>query len=92
MLNPTAWNWGAKAGFFWAALCFLCLTWTYFRLPEPKGRTYGEIDVLFERRVSARKFKETVVDEFHGDMSETPKSNPNTLEIEKAVDMRIESI
>ena len=64
MLNPTAWNWGAKSGFFWAALCFLCLTWTYFRLPEPKGRTYGEMDVLFEKRVPARKFKEIVIDEF----------------------------
>lgn len=61
MLNPTAWNWGAKAGFFWAGACFLCLTWTFFRLPEPKGRTYGELDALFEQRVSARKFKPTKV-------------------------------
>jgi SP family general alpha glucoside:H+ symporter-like MFS transporter len=67
MLNPLAWNWGAKAGFFWAGLCFLCLTWTYFRLPEPKGRTYGELDVLFERKVPARKFKSTIVDQFAGD-------------------------
>ncbi|KAG5995023.1 hypothetical protein E4U43_003121 [Claviceps pusilla] len=62
MLNPSAWNWGAKAGFFWAATCFLCALWTYFRLPEPKGRTYGELDILFENRVSARKFKSTRVD------------------------------
>ena len=65
MLNPTAWNWRGKAGFFWAGLCFLCVCWSYFRLPEPKGRTYGELDVLFERRVSARKFKTTDVDVFH---------------------------
>ena len=64
MLNPSAWNWGAKTGFFWAGTCFLCLVWTYFRLPEPKGRTFGELDVLFERRVSARKFKATAVDPF----------------------------
>lgn len=61
MLNPTAWNWKGKSGFFWAGLCFLCLVWTYFRLPEPKGRTYGELDILFERKVSARKFKGTDV-------------------------------
>jgi SP family general alpha glucoside:H+ symporter-like MFS transporter len=61
MLNPTAWNWKGKSGFFWAGLCFLCLIWTYFRLPEPKGRTYGELDILFERGVSARKFKVTDV-------------------------------
>jgi SP family general alpha glucoside:H+ symporter-like MFS transporter len=64
MLNPSAWNWKGKAGFFWAGLCFLCLTWTYFRLPEPRGRTYGELDILFEQRVSARKFKTAVVDPF----------------------------
>ncbi|KAG5929003.1 hypothetical protein E4U53_002533 [Claviceps sorghi] len=63
MLNPSAWNWGAKAGFFWAGTCFLCALWTYFRLPEPKGRTYGELDILFEHGVSARKFKTTNVDQ-----------------------------
>jgi SP family general alpha glucoside:H+ symporter-like MFS transporter len=65
MLNPGAWNWGAKSAFFWAGTCFLCLVWTYFRLPEPKGRTYGELDILFERSVPARKFKETAVEELH---------------------------
>ncbi|KAF1829750.1 maltose permease MAL61 [Decorospora gaudefroyi] len=65
MLNPSAWNWGAKSGFFYAGTCFCCFLWALFRLPEPKGRTYGELDVLFERRVSARKFKSTSVDSFH---------------------------
>ncbi|KAF2441009.1 sugar transporter [Karstenula rhodostoma CBS 690.94] len=73
MLNPSAWNWGAKSAFFWAGTCFLCLVWTYFRLPEPKGRTYGELDILFGQRVSARKFKETVVREFEEDESVVEK-------------------
>jgi len=64
MLNPSAWNWGAKSGFFWAGLCTLCWLWTYLRLPEPKGRTYGELDILFEQGVSARKFSSTKVDKF----------------------------
>jgi SP family general alpha glucoside:H+ symporter-like MFS transporter len=64
MLNPTAWNWGAKTGFFWACICFCCLIWTFFRLPEPKGRTYAELDLLFEMKVSARKFSSTKVDPF----------------------------
>ena len=66
MLNPSAWNWGAKTGFFWAGWCFLCLVWTYFRLPEPKGRTYGELDILFENKVSARKFTITDASQFRG--------------------------
>lgn len=64
MLNPTAWNWGAKSGFFFAGTCFICFIWTFFRLPEPKGRTYAELDLLFEQKVPARKFKTTVVDPF----------------------------
>ena len=35
----------------------LTLIWAYFRLPETKGRTFGEIDMLFAEKVSARKFK-----------------------------------
>ena len=90
MLNPTAWNWGAKAGFFWAGLCFLCLVWTYFRLPEPKGRTYGEIDILFHNRVPARKFGETVVDEFSGHTSAGAKGDRNALEPEMKAEVQIE--
>lgn len=64
MLNPTAWNWGNKAGFFWAGTCLLVLIYHYFRLPEPSGRSFAEMDLLFERGVSARKFKSTNVNAF----------------------------
>jgi SP family general alpha glucoside:H+ symporter-like MFS transporter len=57
MLNPTVWDWKGKIGFFWAIFCFLCLGWAYFRLPEPKGLTYCELDILFEHRANARKFR-----------------------------------
>ncbi|KFY55620.1 hypothetical protein V496_06942 [Pseudogymnoascus sp. VKM F-4515 (FW-2607)] len=67
MLNPTAWAWAGKAGFFWGCICMTVVVWSFFRLPEPKGRTYGELDVLFERKVSARKFKGTAVDQFQGE-------------------------
>lgn len=66
MLNPTAWNWGAKAGFFWAGCTALCLLWAFFRVPETKGLTYAELDLLFEQGVSARQFtqkREAVVAE-----------------------------
>jgi SP family general alpha glucoside:H+ symporter-like MFS transporter len=57
MLNPTAWNWRGKTCFLWAGTCFCCYIWCYFRLPEPKGLTYLELDLLFEKKVSARKFR-----------------------------------
>lgn len=65
--TPSGWGWGAKSAFFWAGMCFLMVIWIFFRLPEPKGRTYGELDILFERGINARKFKTTDVDIFRGD-------------------------
>ncbi|KAF1836537.1 sugar transporter [Decorospora gaudefroyi] len=59
MLNPTAWGWGAKAGFFWAGTSVLGIAWSWYRLPEPRGRSFAELDELFERRVPARKFSGT---------------------------------
>lgn len=64
MLNPGAWNWGNYAGFFWGGVCFLCIVYTYFRLPEPKNRSFAELDLLFEQKVDARKFSRTPVDVF----------------------------
>lgn len=61
MLNPSAWNWKGKAGFFWGATCALCAVYCYFRLPEPSGKTYGELDILFDNKVHARRFKRVKV-------------------------------
>ncbi|KAI1761943.1 sugar transporter [Hypoxylon sp. FL1150] len=64
MLNPSAWDWSNYAGFFWAGSCFLCFVYTFFRVPEPAGRTFAELDLLFEQKISARKFASTDVDVF----------------------------
>ena len=60
-LNPSAWGWGAISGFFWAGSCILGWLFTWFFIPEPKGRTVAELDLLFQRKVSARKFSKTEV-------------------------------
>lgn len=57
--------------FFWAGLCFLCIIYTYFRIPEPRGRTFAELDLLFERKVSARNFAKTEVDVFDETVDES---------------------
>ena len=84
-LNPGAWNWGPLSAFFWAGTCFCCFLWSYFRLPEPKGRTYAELDVLFENRVSARKFKSTKADAF---MSEEIRRESITVEVIEKTETR----
>lgn len=62
MLSPTAWNWGALARFFWAGLCVLGCLFTFFMLPESKGRTTAEMDFLFEKKIPVREFKKTKVE------------------------------
>lgn len=42
----------------------MCFVYTFFRVPEPRGRTFAELDVLFEHRVGARQFAKTKVDVF----------------------------
>ncbi|KAK5087458.1 hypothetical protein LTR70_009195 [Exophiala xenobiotica] len=64
MVNPTAWNFRGYTGFVWGGCATLVFIWAYFRLPESKDRTYHELDVLFAKGVSARKFATTNVDEF----------------------------
>jgi len=62
MLNPTGGDLGGKCGYVWGATALICFVIAYFQIPEMKGRSYREIDILFRRRVSARKWKKTVVD------------------------------
>ncbi|KAH8704848.1 general substrate transporter [Talaromyces proteolyticus] len=61
-LNASAWNWGPKACFFWAGINLLMNLYLYFRLPETKGRTYAELDILFANHIPARKFSSTKVE------------------------------
>ena len=63
-LNPEAWDWQGKTGFFWAGSAALTALWAYFRLPEPRDRTYEEMDILFAKKISARKFSKTHVDAY----------------------------
>lgn len=79
MLNSNMWNWGSKTGFFWAGTGACSLVWTYFRLPELAGRTFGELDVLFGAKVPARKFATTTIDQF-----KTIESEMTSQDVEKS--------
>ncbi|KAI9662970.1 MAG: hypothetical protein M1821_008017 [Bathelium mastoideum] len=62
MLNPTGWNLAGKCGYVWGGTAFVCWVMAYFFLPELKHRSYRETDILFNRKVPARKFKSTIID------------------------------
>lgn len=63
-LNDTgdAWNLGAKTGLFYFCLCFIWAVWIFFCLPETKNRSFADLDYLFQKKTSARKFPSTPVD------------------------------
>lgn len=67
MLNPQEWNWQAKSAFLWGGFAFLAIVWSYFELPETKGRTYAELDALYEDHTKARDFKQIVPELFNAD-------------------------
>lgn len=58
LLNTDDANWGGKTGFLFGGVSFVCLIWCYFRLPESRGRTFEELDILFQKKIPARKFKD----------------------------------
>ncbi|CVL07479.1 related to alpha-glucoside transport protein [Fusarium mangiferae] len=73
MMNPAAWNWKGKAGFFWFGFAFLTAVWAFFRMPETRLRTYNELDLMFEAKLPTRKFRNHVI---------------NRLEIEDSPDVK----
>ncbi|KAK7409225.1 hypothetical protein QQX98_008601 [Neonectria punicea] len=64
MLNPTAGDWRGKTGFCWGGCAFAFFLWAFFRLPEMKGKTFEELDILFARGVKARDFAKYKVDAY----------------------------
>ncbi|TGO32960.1 hypothetical protein BHYA_0276g00050 [Botrytis hyacinthi] len=57
MINPDQANWRGKIGFFYGGCSVFCLIWCWLRVPETKGRTYEELDLMFARGVKTRDFK-----------------------------------
>ncbi|KAL1893035.1 hypothetical protein Sste5346_006716 [Sporothrix stenoceras] len=62
MLNSDKWNLGGKSGYVWAGTALFCSVLSWLYIPEMKDRSFREIDILFTRKVPARKWKQTVVD------------------------------
>ncbi|KAL4971255.1 hypothetical protein BDW66DRAFT_155841 [Aspergillus desertorum] len=50
-------NWRGKVGFLFAGIAVLCSAWCWGCLPETRGRTFDELDVLFEKGLKSREFE-----------------------------------
>ena len=62
LLNPLEGNLKGKSAFVAMALCVVTIVWAYFRLPECKGRTYEELDILFSKNLKAWQFRTYQID------------------------------
>jgi hypothetical protein len=59
MLSNQNAGWGQKIGLFFGGISVVYLIPVVFLYPETKGRTYQELDELFERGVKAWNFAST---------------------------------
>lgn len=64
-LDTNGANWGGKLGFLFLGLGVLNIAWVYFCLPETKGRTFEELDIMFQNRVPTRRFKTYQIEGTH---------------------------
>jgi uncharacterized membrane protein HdeD (DUF308 family) len=65
MVNPDKANLRGKVGFVFGSLCALGTVWSYFYVPELKGRTFQEIDYMFHSRVKPRHMGRFDFDRMH---------------------------
>ncbi|KAJ5952235.1 Major facilitator superfamily domain general substrate transporter [Penicillium vulpinum] len=74
-MSPLEADWGGKIGFLFGGLSIGVIIWACLCLPETKGRTFEELDILFERNTPAWKFASTDLTNFdrldgtHGDQA-----------------------
>lgn len=57
LFNRDQANLGGNIGWIFFGMALLMLVVLYFDVPGTKGRTYEELDIMFERRVPARHFE-----------------------------------
>jgi sugar porter (SP) family MFS transporter len=60
-------DWRGKVGFLFAGIAVVCAGWCWGFLPETRGRTFEELDILFERGVPARDFGGYVLESGEGE-------------------------
>lgn len=61
LINTTEADLGAKTALIYGSISLLSCVWCYFRLPECSGRTFEELDIMFDRKVPTREFKNYVI-------------------------------
>jgi hypothetical protein len=61
-INPDQGNMRGKLAFVFFGFSVASIVYCFFCLPETKGRTYAELDIMFLENVPTREFKNYVFD------------------------------
>ncbi|KIJ63766.1 hypothetical protein HYDPIDRAFT_91877, partial [Hydnomerulius pinastri MD-312] len=56
LVNPDEAALGGYVGFIFGGLAFVGTIWAWYFIPETRNRTVDELDLLYEKKVPARKF------------------------------------
>ena len=54
LVNPDKANLKGKVGFIFGGLSAIATLWSFFYVPELKGRTFDEIDHMFQSKIKPR--------------------------------------
>jgi MFS transporter, SP family, general alpha glucoside:H+ symporter len=60
LFNPDQANLGAKCGFIFGGISVPLLVYLWFYQVETKGRSYEELDEMFQKGIAVRDFKNYV--------------------------------
>lgn len=55
LVNPDKANLKGEVGFIFRGLSAAATLWSFFYIPELKGRTFDEIDHMFQNRINPRE-------------------------------------
>ena len=55
-INPDQGNLRGKIAFIFFGTTLPCIAWCFWALPETKGRTFEELDLMFQRKVATKDF------------------------------------
>ncbi|ROW08386.1 hypothetical protein VMCG_03098 [Cytospora schulzeri] len=83
LLNAPYADLGSKVGFIYGSFAFLAMIFTYFCIPECKGKTLEEIDALFLDGVPIRQFRETRPRLTTGDLTKLESARGSQVEVGK---------
>jgi MFS transporter, SP family, general alpha glucoside:H+ symporter len=62
-INPDQGNLRGKLAFVFLGVTLPCIVWCFLALPETKGRTFRELDMMFASKLPASQFKDHVFED-----------------------------